>query len=68
MVVLLLVEIGVGIAGFVLQDEISDTIEDNMYRLMSEDYFEENNATRNLFDELHQDVSYSYIKFCSKSL
>ena len=56
MVILLLVELGVGIAGYILQDEIGDTIEENMDKLMRNDYLSEN-ATRNLFDTMHEDVS-----------
>lgn len=55
MVILLITEIGVGIAGYVLRDEISDTIEDNMETLMYNDYLE-SNATRTLFDKMHEDL------------
>ena len=65
MVVLLLVEIGVGIAGFVLKDEINESIEENMSTLMREDYLSQN-ATRNLFDELHKDVSSFCVMFLFK--
>ncbi|XP_072032679.1 CD63 antigen-like [Amphiura filiformis] len=54
MVVLLLVEVGVGIAGYVLRDELSDTIEENMFKLMPE--YISANATKNLFDNMHEDL------------
>lgn len=59
MVILLITEIGVGIAGYVLRDDISDTIQKNMEQLMNDNYLDpKTNATRDLFDTMHEDVSF----------
>ncbi|XP_038048837.1 CD63 antigen-like [Patiria miniata] len=52
-VILLLAELGGGIAGYVLRDDIKSTIEDSMNETLDE-YFK-NNATKTLLDNLQQD-------------
>jgi len=53
-VVLLVAELGGGIAGYVLRDDIKDAIETNMKELMA--FYNNETATRKLFDHMQQDL------------
>ena len=57
-VVILLLELGGGIAGYVLRDDIEDAVRKNMEDLMPK--YISNNNTKNVFDKMQEEVSTIY--------
>ena len=56
--VILLLELGGGIAGYVLRDDIEDAVRKNMEDLMPK--YISNNNTKNVFDKMQEEVSTIY--------
>ena len=63
MIVLLIIEVAAGIAGYVLRDDIDNAIDTEMGHYM--EIYNSSDSAREIFDKMQQEVSKAICKLCA---